>query len=752
MKTLNFKKLSGIGLIEVLITTVVVAVGLLAVGSLQGTLIGESRENKSRTEAKTLAESKIEELRDAIVKDNSGAFLPAAGTASDTVTGVTESFTRSWVVSDQTGPARKEIEVNICWSDGCPIATGEKSNQIAVQSEIVFVNVGKSAKNLKDALVGSGTTGSPSTNAESSDEITKIKDVADGAPDSLVSDSADSDGLFWIRQDSRTKAEGAYACSGLGLTSFESSLWTRRIDYDGVTGNEAIELFELQVIDTVEYCIPRIRYNGGVIIPIRGIVHSAVNVGQGQTVTYLDVDLFTFNASETGAYCIFNPPSEARSAPYVCYVGGNCTGFSGTTDDGDVTKCPDNSYAATKVGAGGWRGKVGLLGVSSSSNDFKNVCFSEEIAGVPAQGSLATARNYYSLRNSINEGLNKPYSCHDFLIIAGQSTERQIHDECVAQANEIGGLNLAVKNIARDITSGNNVFDPVIDVSYCTGQAGTTYTIIGTIENANSIPAVSINDAISTTQCSTTTTGYNCTITTAASSVTVTGVYSTETITCSITPVSSSGCTLTFTATTDPVYTVTGNISGTVDAANATTISISDGGSCVNNNDHNGANNTYSCSISTSVSPVTLAAVISTGGTVTPASETLILPGYTSPVTGPNFGAVMASTYTISGTFSLGVGVTLSETTVAVDPNKGGCNIVSGTNSYSCTVPAGANHLHITISPACTIGSGNSSGKQYEISDGSTTASGTGVLTIDLGTVSGSTTKNISIDKSSTNC
>ncbi len=753
MKTLNFKKIAGIGLIEVLITTVVVAIGLLAIVSLQGTLMGESRENKSRTEAKTLAESKIEELRDAIVKAGDGTFLPAAGAdITDTVVGVTESFTRSWTIINQVDPERKEVEVNICWSGGCPLATGIKSNQLAVQGEIIFDNVGNSAKNLKDAQTAGAVIGSPSTNAESSDEITKTKDVADDDPDTLESTTADDDGLFWIRKDSRTKATGAFACAGLGLASFESGLWTRRINFDGVAGSEAIEMFEQQVIDGILLCIPRIRFNGGVIIPIRGTVHSAVNVGNSNSPDYLDVDLFTFNASETGAYCVFNPDPGARSAPYVCYVGGNCTDFSGATDDSNVTKCPDGAFAATKVGSGGWRGKVGLLGVAGANNDFKNVCFKEEIASEPAAGSLSSGRNYFSVQNGINEGINKPYNCHDFLIIAGKPTENKIHEECVDQADDIAGLNLAGKNIARSISGGSNVFDPITDTDSCTEAGGTSFVIIGDIENANSIPNVTIHDDTATSQCTATTTAYNCEITTAADSVTVTGFYNNETVNCDVTPVSINGCTLTFVATNDPVYTINGNILGnTVAAKNGVIVSISGGGSCLNNN-----NGTYSCSISTSNSSVVLTATIPVvGGSVTPETYTIDdLPGYNDDsLEGPEFSATMSSTYTISGALTLGNGVDgATNFDISVDLDMGSCNI-TGNSSYSCTVLSGANHLHVTISPFCTTGQGNSPGKQYEISDddGNTT-SGTGILTIDLGTVSGNVIKNISVEKSNTNC
>ena len=66
MKNLTSKMQDGIGLIEVLITTVVVALGLLAVASLQGDFIKSSGDNKIRAEALVLAEKKVEALRNNI--------------------------------------------------------------------------------------------------------------------------------------------------------------------------------------------------------------------------------------------------------------------------------------------------------------------------------------------------------------------------------------------------------------------------------------------------------------------------------------------------------------------------------------------------------------------------------------------------------------------------------------------------------------------------------------------------------------
>jgi Tfp pilus assembly protein PilV len=758
--THSIKNSAGIGLIEVLVTTVVVAVGLLAVASLQGDLLSGSRGNKTRAEAQALANTKIEQLRDTIQKTGTTGYNALASSdANESIGGVTETFTRSWTVTDQTGPVRKQVSVTVCWSNGCPDPaitgdTGNKQNQVTVQSVIAFDDVGNSGLTATGAGSGTGATvGGPSTNANSSDDISENIILSTSATPGSVTTV---NGKTYIVQSTGTKGTRADLCNdaALALTAFENGLYTRRVNFDGVTGNETILLYEKVTISAVDYCIPRIRFNGGVIIPIRGIVHSGATSG-GNNQTLLDVDLFTFNANESGTYCVFNPPEGAKSAPYVCYVGGNCQyGPAGTVTspatEPPVTECPSPAVANAIVGPGGWRGKVGLLGVAGN---VKNVCFAEEIAATPA--TLDTARNYFVRKAGLNEGINKPYSCHDFLIINGQSTEARVHNECAAQANAIGGFTLASKTIQRDIT-GNNVFSPSINVDYCS-VSGTSYTITGSITNANSAPTVTVTDSVHINPCSATNTSYTCQIQTSATSVTISGVYNNERKTCTMSP-SGSACALAFTTTRNPTYTINGNINGTATAANAVTLALSGGGTCVNNNNNNGTFSTYTCTITTptTTASTTLTATTSAvGGTVTPSTQTITLPGTTATLTGSDLTATIATTYTVSGSISIGNNVSLTTVTAAVDTGLGTCtltgNHASGTSdSYSCTVPAGTNHLAITLSSACTSGNGS---KKYEMTSGATTSLGTGSLIIDLGTVSGNiTNKNISVTKSSTAC
>lgn len=508
MKFAHFTKNSaGIGLVEVLVATLVVAVGLLAVASLQGDLIGGSRNNKTRAECQTLANTKMEELRDTI--ENSGYTALASSTSNESIAGVTDTFNRWWLVTDETSPVRKRVRVKVCWADGCNATNPNLENRCVVQSVIAFNGVGNSVLAAKGSGAGTGNiVGGPSLNAESSDEITESIVLPSAATPGSVTTF---NGKTYIVQDNGLHGSRADLCSGYtpALTAFEietnlrTNLYTRRVNYDAVAGDEAIELYEQVVAAGSDYCIPRVRYNGGVIIPIRGTVYSPT--------AGLSVSLFTFNATESGTYCVFKPVVNATSAPYVCYVGGNCQGYTGTTSM-EVTSCP-GSIAAAKEGAGGWRGKVGLLGVAvSSGNDGKNVCFAEEVAGTPV--TLDSGRNYYTRNAGLNEGINKPYNCHDFLIIDGQTTEARVHTECLAKTSVISAISgfqsLASKTIQRDLL-GANIFDPITDITHCPGSS--SHTLVVTLTGASPISGgMAVIPASGTGNCIGSGTSYTCTV------------------------------------------------------------------------------------------------------------------------------------------------------------------------------------------------------------------------------------------------
>lgn len=456
----KLSRFSGFALIEVLIAAFVVGVGFLALTSLQGKMTAGSRVNKTRAEAIALANTKMEELRSAVDK---AGYDKLISSSDSNIPGKTENFNRSWLIEPQTGSFDlKKVTVVVCWpSNSCLTTNPEPDKSVELQS---FISLDSLAASMLMARNNDSLSfiGGPSTNAESSDDIR----------DSIHLETAQTvgtlinKGKYIVDGNGTTSKRAVLAGSCDGLNNFENGLKTRRIDNDNVLGNESIELYRVINAGGSQYCTPEIRYNGGVIIPIRGIVHSRAITKKD----LLSVELFSFNASETGAYCHFKPYKDltgfsALSAPYVCYIGGNCSGVTDaqSMDDTDVTKCPINAYSAEKVGPGGWRGKVGLRGIAGSSSYF-NVCFAEEIATTPPL-TLDSAREYYSRRKGLNEGINKPYSGHDFMIVDGQSTNKKVNEVCKLEKDKVSGVHLVSKTVERNLGDDNsNIFDPSVGV------------------------------------------------------------------------------------------------------------------------------------------------------------------------------------------------------------------------------------------------------------------------------------------------
>ena len=112
----------GFSLLETLVAVVVIAVGLLAVASLQSNLVGKSADNKARAEAMAIAQARLDELRNytnavddetafnTLFADTAGAYINSLN-----VPGINANFTRSEAV-DAAGTT-KDIDVQVGWTD-----------------------------------------------------------------------------------------------------------------------------------------------------------------------------------------------------------------------------------------------------------------------------------------------------------------------------------------------------------------------------------------------------------------------------------------------------------------------------------------------------------------------------------------------------------------------------------------------------------------------------------------------------------
>jgi len=109
------KKEAGFTLIEVMMSAVVLAIGLLALAAMQGAAIKANYQAKKHTLAVALAENQIESYRNTAYDS-----LPSeTKTESDLVSGDVGHFTRVTTIQNDTPLAGlKTITVSVSWNDG----------------------------------------------------------------------------------------------------------------------------------------------------------------------------------------------------------------------------------------------------------------------------------------------------------------------------------------------------------------------------------------------------------------------------------------------------------------------------------------------------------------------------------------------------------------------------------------------------------------------------------------------------------
>lgn len=285
--TNKIKTQRGIGLIEVLIAAVVVSVGLLALGSLQGGLMSSSGESKARSEAIKLAEEKLEEYRNNIIQGNYDAIVTSA--ANESIAGSNATFSRGWVVTDATAPNRKNISIKVTWGAA---GANETVNMV---SEQVWADPGRSSAY---ATGGNGLSGKASSPNNQSSEKTSKQFPA-----------------------------------GTGTVLGDGSELSTHMEGDS-----------LYLLDSTGKAL--IKFNGGIQLTIKGTVYlGTVDNNNGVSIAPTAAYLVTFSDL---AYCKF--PLPDTTADYICYFGGSCTKGGAGCLSGDHTYSAVNGGWYGKVG------------------------------------------------------------------------------------------------------------------------------------------------------------------------------------------------------------------------------------------------------------------------------------------------------------------------------------------------------------------------------------------------------------------
>lgn len=525
MDFLSLNKQYGTGLIEVLITTVVVAVGLLAVASLQVDFIASSGDSKTRAEALVLAEKKLEELRNEIVRDDGtgggyDTILNDPSPVTDdpaTTAGTNAVFTRTWVINQGGTAERKKISVLVTWdSDGGTDSDGDGNiidddERINVVTEMVFSDPAKSALYAGVTRDRGIAIASPRQNA--SEDISAVSDDVVGT-NLAITGVGDADGTVSVDQQLQVAPDGNSLI--LSQVAPNSHFYTAvHSDYPAKIEAGVIAVFLCDGITST--CSHIQNYFGGIVHRVIGTIYST----SGHN---LSSQFVVWTSSETHA--CYNGAvikgddfadddivgSDIDKRPYECVYAGNCnasdagtrtaSGGDSPVDQGcfvDAT-VSDTQINTRNVGPGGEYGYMGLLGLDHQGSDAEQVCFLENTVAInspiaQAGSNKAFNENYLypstkrlyvtrrlkrngSINDHKNEGINRSYTNHNFFIAAhrtGSNTKTECRNKVVtAHAKEV-----APREISRALNEGT-ANTAAYEASYY-GGAGEAHTLIGNV-------------------------------------------------------------------------------------------------------------------------------------------------------------------------------------------------------------------------------------------------------------------------------
>lgn len=128
----------GIGLVEILITMFVLAVGVVGVAGLNSVISRQSQENKAQAEAQAIAQNRIEELRnytndvDTLAEFDT-LYAPISNGNSTAVSGINAAFTRTETIADSGED--KQVQVSVGWTN----SEGD-AQTVALNTRISYVS------------------------------------------------------------------------------------------------------------------------------------------------------------------------------------------------------------------------------------------------------------------------------------------------------------------------------------------------------------------------------------------------------------------------------------------------------------------------------------------------------------------------------------------------------------------------------------------------------------------------------------
>jgi type II secretory pathway pseudopilin PulG len=226
------RRLKGFSLIEAMVATAVMGFGLMAIATFHTKLVSGSAENKTRLEALSLAEEKVEEFRSETTRPNFNSAL-VDGSDANPIQGVNAEFTRSWEV-DQTGKYY-DVDVSVAWEN----RVGDPDS-VSLSTTLIYEDPTLSANAIEQDLT-------PQVNSPTGKAIlgegTYDGDSATTNDDGMKEDTTDTDRLL-IDGDNNIVLTLQEACNVDGVCSdfvkisgtiyFDTGNLGNNYDYDSV--------------------------------------------------------------------------------------------------------------------------------------------------------------------------------------------------------------------------------------------------------------------------------------------------------------------------------------------------------------------------------------------------------------------------------------------------------------------------------------------------------------------------------------
>jgi len=539
MISLMNSKQRGFSMVETLVALVIMSFGLIALVKFQVTMVGYGGLIKSKTVAISLAQEKMEDIRNLIISsqytaglsDTSGTNCSVSGYAADTtITKVNTNFTRCYQVvttaMDLTAtppvPGYKSITTRVVWTD-----TANTQQSVELNSIIAWSDPRSSASlaTNTDPSTGFGTPsggavlGSPTNNSYSPDQFTNTgNDNGDGTS------TVTTNGITEL-VDNTTGEVLLTTVSGVALVTIGGRVFIEGTNADALTMLDGAYI----AVSDAGYCVR--QFNSPV-------------------------------STDSGAYSYYE---------YKCYVGV------------------------------GWYGNLGVVRTVISPNNLNNTFKSSSTCvGDPAStaqlGAARTYRGYETRLDPLNPGdLIGGNASPTYFPIGITSNVSGNHDYLIAHIS--GGSPTdsdCVTEMSNTSSFNTNPDDFYCLSATCPGVLTTSTLNISGSFSVNEVASISSSDG----SCSITGPNYNCVITYASGSTwtgTVDVTPAAGYAVCSSDPMSFTGLSadssgndittaLSSCVVTPPPSTYTATFTGDIDHADngnpSWAVSIDNGGTC----------------------------------------------------------------------------------------------------------------------------------------------------------------------------